>query len=200
MSYLCDRARSITWGIDGRPAVDSARRLAEQGHRSRALPRRGLRRRARPLGRNVSRGRRQAGAASGTRSSATRRRCARTSRTATSRSSARSRTTASSSRGRRRNRRVRGRPRGDRARAGSDPRRALGLARGGRGVRRRALPVRASSTSLDVDPPVRRHPRLGHRRAPAEDDRDVPRDGAAPRSGVLAAPGSPRPRVSTPTP
>ena len=95
MSYMCDRARSITWGIEGGlPSIPHGVWLTRDGEVSflgavfSNVP---LRRRA-----TASRARRRAAAGSATRSSATRRRCWRTSSTATSRWSARGRTTASS--------------------------------------------------------------------------------------------------------
>ena len=83
MSYCCDRARSVTWGIDGGlPSLPHGVWL-NRGDRRRALPRRELLRRAgergRPLRAPVGRRRRPRRPAA----SATPTRCSRTSPTAT---------------------------------------------------------------------------------------------------------------------
>ena len=97
MSYCCDRARSITWGIEGGlPSIPHGVWLTREGEdeASSSARRSPTSASARAT---CSRGRRPAAAASATRSSATPRRWSRTSPTATSRSSARASTTASSS-------------------------------------------------------------------------------------------------------
>ena len=84
----CDRARSITWGIEGGlPSIPHGVWL-NRGERGGAVPRRRLLRMCRSGPATCSPGRPRAAAASATRSSATRRSCSRTSPTATSRSSA----------------------------------------------------------------------------------------------------------------
>ena len=98
MSYCCDRARSITWGIEGGlPSIPHGVWLAT----ARARTRRSSWARRSPTSTSApatcSRGPRRAAAASATRWSATPRRWSRTSPTATSRSSARASTMASSS-------------------------------------------------------------------------------------------------------
>ena len=97
VSYVCDRERSVVWGPRRRSSVLSSRPLASsRGRRPGRVPGgQGVQYRNRP-GRRVQstlRGRRWASAIP---SSGTRRWCARTWRTATSRSSAPGRTTASS--------------------------------------------------------------------------------------------------------
>ena len=46
MSYSCDRARSITWGVDGGLPEHTSRRNAQAGGRATAVPRRGFLRRS----------------------------------------------------------------------------------------------------------------------------------------------------------
>ena len=116
-------------GHRGRPAVDPARRVAEPGHRRRALPRRDLLQRADPGGRLLHAAVRR------------RRRLRRPARARPGRRAARTSSTATSRIDRARKdygvvvdgvdaelAAVRGRRRGDRAGARADPRRARGLA------------------------------------------------------------------------
>ena len=96
VSYCCDRARSITWGIEGGLPSQPARRVAEQGDRttSASWARSSPTWRSRRV--TSSPARPPAAAGTATRWSATPTPSARTSSTTTSRSTARSRTTASS--------------------------------------------------------------------------------------------------------
>ena len=71
MSYCCDRARSITWGIDGGLPSSRTGSGCNARRRGRALARRRLLQRAARAPATASRGRRRAAAASATRSSAT---------------------------------------------------------------------------------------------------------------------------------
>ena len=175
-------------GDRGWAALAAARRLAQSGHRQGALPGCGLLERADRTGRHVHapvRGRRRlrrpARAGPRTRVRGRRRRL-RLDRARTQGLRRRR------PRGGRRPRRVRGRPQGNRLCAGTDRRRASRLA--GRECREcgEALPRRRSRRTRSR-PPLRRHPRLGHRRAPTEDHSHVPGDGAAAQRLALGGRG-----------
>ena len=94
MSYMCDRARSITWGIKGGlPSIPHGVWLTRDDESLPSSVPSSPTSRVAPA--TSSRGRRPGEAATATRSSAIPRPCGRTSPTGTSRSSARARTTAS---------------------------------------------------------------------------------------------------------
>ena len=130
-------------------------------------------------------GPRPAAAASATRSTASRMPCARTSSTATSPSPARSPTTASSSsRSTPRSTSTRSTPRQtERARARIRDERVGWLGADAEEVAARYRERRAGRPGPRA--PVRRDRRLGHRRAAAPHDRDVPRHAPPPRGRAL---------------
>ena len=188
MSYCCDRARSITWGIAGRPAVDPAGRLAQprdDDERFLGAIFSGV-----PVGEgDPSSARRPAAAARRPARARPRRVLEDVADGYVTVRRARS-TTASWSRSRRRARRVRDRrARRPRASARASARGAAGWLDEDPEDVAAPLPRRRARRARPR-PPLRRHPRLGQRRAAAADDRAVPRHATSPRLGALA--GGPR--------